>query len=241
MDESLTIPKIVHHVWLGDAFMHPLMVKWRLDWKRLNPDWEHLLWLEEVVGNNKVVLKAQSDGGSSRYTIDLHDEYRDLLGRSLHLSQQSNVWRYAVVDAFGGVYSDTDVEPILPLGTTFDHVPAAVSIGRGTDVFECGLFASEPGSPFTKDLFESLLLRDPTVHGSMGPKHLTEVARRHSEVVVLPETEFLFEYPNPWLEGLWKAGIVVEKKRDVPPETKVVHHCSSTWFPESFKVRERRG
>jgi mannosyltransferase OCH1-like enzyme len=234
----MTIPKIVHHVWLGDAVMHPLMVKWQLDWKRLNPDWKHLLWREVIVGNNKVVLRH--DGDTSNF-IDLGDEYHDLLDRSLHLSQQSNVWRYAIIHHFGGVYSDTDVEPILPLGETFDHVPAAVSAGRGTGVFECGLFASEPGSPFTMDLFESLLLRDPMVHGSMGPKHLTEVARRHPEVVVLPEKEFLFD-PNPWQMGLVRAGIMdLRKCGSVSPETKIIHHSSSVWFPDSFKVREQRG
>jgi len=233
------IPKIVHHIWLGKASMHPLMVKWRSDFARLNPDWRFLLWREVTMGN-RVILRTEDDGHSVSFVLGLPDEHHALLARSLHLSQQSNVWRYHIINEFGGIYSDTDVEPILPLGDTFDRIKAAVSVGRGTGVFECGLFASEPGSAFTRDLVESLLLRDATVHGSMGPRHLTEVARRHlDEVTVLPEMEFLFEYPNPWQEGLQRAGVVLAGKRSeaLSPETKVVHHCSSIWFPTS---RERR-
>lgn len=221
----MKIPKLIHQVWLGKAPMHPLMVKWREDWKRLNPDWKLLLWTDTVV-EGRVVLETESGKSLSKVRISIGDEYRSLLERSLHLSQQSNIWRYAIVHHMGGLYVDTDVEPILPLARTFDDVSAAAAVMKGEpNNFECGLFASEPHSLFTKDLVESLLLRDATAHGSMGPRHLTEVARRHPSVVALPEMDFLFEYPKFWME--WDKSTAPSSK------TIAVHRCSSTWFPGS--------
>lgn len=88
------IPQVVHQVWLGGGPLPPILgafvdgVRWRT-WEAL---WRYRLWSE------------------SDLCRKFGDRWFVLDGRCCHLSQRSNVARYLILEAYGGLYLDTDVE-----------------------------------------------------------------------------------------------------------------------------------
>jgi len=112
------IPRLVHQIWLGDTPMHPLMVRWRETWKALHPNWKVLLWESS---SNVSCIRSDLNSGTVLSASPLHEE---MLRRSCHLSQRSNIWRYLLLMQFGGVYVDTDVEPYKSIVNLVDCLPA---------------------------------------------------------------------------------------------------------------------
>ena len=108
------IPKIFHQIWLGDHPMHPLMVDWRRRWVDLHPGWRFDFWRE---GHRP---EGHRPEGSAPATLtcdhaEIESSRPELLARACHQAQRANIWRYEIVARFGGVYVDTDIEPIRPL------------------------------------------------------------------------------------------------------------------------------
>lgn len=105
----MKIPRTFHQIWLGDQPMHPLMVVWRRRWIDLHPNWRFAFWRE---GKEPATL------GPATLTCEhteIKSSWPELLARSCHLAQRANIWRYEIVNRFGGVYIDTDIEPLRPL------------------------------------------------------------------------------------------------------------------------------
>ena len=219
--------------------MHPLMVAWLKRWDDMNPSWRHYLWTESVHPN---IMSCARVAFSSFHS--------DLLARACHLAQRANIWRYEIVNFFGGVYVDTDVEPLRPLDDALLGLDAfAVPRTGQPDLVENAFFGAEPGHPWTRDLCRGLDTKDPAASLSMGVHYFTEVARRHPGVTLLPESAFVSEYPNP---DPWIGHKLGEACREPPandgemaaryPQAYAAHHWSSHWFPEGFRpIRGERG
>jgi len=225
----MKIPKIFHHIWLGPAPMHPLMVAWCERWRELHPDWEHWLWTDSP--RDPFVLTC----GDSR----LFSCHTDLLSRACHASQRSNIWRYQVVQTYGGVYLDADVEPFRPIDELVGHLGAfAVPRMRPEGLYESAVFGAEINHPWARELSGWLPSKDPAVSLSMGADYLTMILRWHPEVARLPKGAFVFEYPepDPWV-GIRRNELPAPPPvTTIPPEgAYALHHWSSHWFPESFR------
>jgi hypothetical protein len=86
----------IHFIVLGDH---------RPDWadanielfRRLNPDWVAMVHAED---------------------FDMHESYREALKVARTVGGQSDILRFAVLEAFGGWYFDWDVYPIRPIEDT---------------------------------------------------------------------------------------------------------------------------
>ncbi len=86
------IPKIIHQVWLGDKELPSLYQKYQQEWKDSYPDFEYKLWTEKEI--------EQLDFDS-----------KDLYKKTSSYVEKSDVLRYAILNKFGGIYVDFDVEP----------------------------------------------------------------------------------------------------------------------------------
>jgi hypothetical protein len=223
------IPRIFHQIWLGTVPMHPLMLSWRQRWQALHPEWEHWLWTESA--DDPCALTC-----GSRRLFSCHP---GLLASACHLSQRSNIWRYQVVCAFGGVYLDADVEPFRPIDELVGHLDAfAVPRMRPEGYFENAVFGAELEHTWVRDLLRGLPNRDPATSLSMGVDYLTLVLRWHPEVARLQKGAFIFEYPDPdpWLAIRRGETIAPPPELSAPPEgAYALHHWSSHWFAESFR------
>ena len=99
----MLIPKIIHYIWLGNKPMHPLMIQWRLKWASLHPTWKVKVW-HEVGGLPNTQLACEDEILECR-----HPGY---LRKCPTLAKRSDVWRYDLLEQQGGIYLDTDFEPL---------------------------------------------------------------------------------------------------------------------------------
>ncbi|MBS0635743.1 MAG: hypothetical protein JSR37_09795 [Verrucomicrobia bacterium] len=98
VQESSTpkIPKILHQIWVGPKTPPTYFVTFQEKWKTLHPDWEYHLWTDSELE-------------------DLNLELKDLIDASPNYAEKSDIIRSELLDRFGGVYLDVDMDPFHAL------------------------------------------------------------------------------------------------------------------------------
>lgn len=141
------IPKIVHFTWKTQDPPGE-MGRYYDGWKRLHPGWDIRLWtdasMREFVATDYPEL------------LEIYDAYP----RNI---QRADSFRYMVLNRFGGIYSDLDVEPLLPVDEllkydAFTGVEPAEHMG--TDRTHAGVpylltnafMGSVPGHPWWREV-----------------------------------------------------------------------------------------
>ena len=216
---SILIPKVIHYIWLGGKPMHPLMVQWRRKWESLHPDWE-------------VKIGSETPGRTASLTWrheTLDSSFPGLLRDSCHLSQRSNVWRYELIHQLGGLYLDTDFEPlrcIEPLVDGLEAFAGRCHVANSPDTaIGCAIFGCIPRHPWTGDLIRNMPSRDPGISMSLGSSYFNEITSRHPEVRLFdPDVFYSQRCEQP---GHYKPPI--------PSTACAIHRWSSKWFPDGFK------
>jgi mannosyltransferase OCH1-like enzyme len=94
LQDGESIPKIIHQIWLGGSFPEKYF-QFQKTWIEKHPDWEYKLWTEEDLPNFK--LKNQK-----------------AFNRAKNYGEKANIWRYEILERFGGLYVDTDYECLKP-------------------------------------------------------------------------------------------------------------------------------
>ena len=85
------IPKILHQIWLGPKTPPSYFATFRDKWKSVHPDWEYRLWTDVDVE-------------------ELGLELKDLIDQTPNYAEKSDILRSELLDRFGGVYLDVDME-----------------------------------------------------------------------------------------------------------------------------------
>jgi mannosyltransferase OCH1-like enzyme len=85
------IPKIIHQIWLGPNLPPPYFAEFQAKIKALHPDWEYHLWSEAELEELKL-------------------ENWDIVERSPNWAEKSDIIRCDLLDRFGGVYMDVDMD-----------------------------------------------------------------------------------------------------------------------------------
>ena len=93
----MSIPKIIHYCWFGNGKMPPLFKKCIESWKKYCPDFEIKCWSEENFDINQ-----------NRYVKEAYEAKK--------WAFVTDYVRLKVLYDCGGIYLDTDVELIKPLG-----------------------------------------------------------------------------------------------------------------------------
>lgn len=91
------IPKIIHYCWFGGKEMPELALRCIASWKKYLPDYELRLWDE------------------STFDLDMYPYAREAYEHH-KFAFVTDVVRLWALERFGGVYMDTDVEMLRPLG-----------------------------------------------------------------------------------------------------------------------------
>lgn len=144
------IPRIIHQIWLGS----PLPERYRQlqqTWKTLHPDWEYKLWTEEDLDNFSLVNQNAFD-------------------ESRNYGEKANIWRYEILDRFGGLYIDTDFQalrPFDPIHDLYEFYAGLATVDRIT-LINNGLIASIPGHPILKACIRSIRQKKTYGHGQYG-------------------------------------------------------------------------
>lgn len=144
----MTIPKIVHHIWMGNNKIPDINSYCASTIKNTNPDFKYMLWKDNDIQN---IMKND-------FPI-YYDKFNDLP----RMIMKIDMFRYFLMYKYGGLYTDMDYLMFKP----FDLLNEKVVIpcnredeeNNPTCLGNC-IFASEPNHPFWKSLIDTLFTID---------------------------------------------------------------------------------
>ena len=198
------IPKVFHRIFLDE----PVPAKFEAFWDRfreLHPAWEFVTWSDS----------SELDWIRNRA---LFDQCTTHAGRA-------DVLRFEIMASYGGVYVDTDVEPLRAFDSLLESdEPFAGWEKRGL------LCPTVLGGPPAHPAFDAVVGMLPDwarkfppdkPNLQTGPRPFTHAWRWRSDVRTLPREAF---YPVGWWERDQLGG-------PYPPESFCVHHWEQSWDP----------
>jgi mannosyltransferase OCH1-like enzyme len=143
------IPLLIHQIWVGSRPPPQSQID---VWVKLSEDYgyTHRLWLEEDI-----------------HAFGLENQkYFDKMMTMKFYQGASDVARYEILNAYGGIYCDADIIPEdLPIfdylpnngfGVSVEHQPIPISIGSGAIFTANGFMMSCPNHPILDRVIESL-------------------------------------------------------------------------------------
>lgn len=190
------IPKIMHHIWIGDPMPSHLRANCA-EWGRLHPDWDMKLWTEAEIDEIGLQNRALYDQAEKIVPADAVEQFR------------ADIVRYEVLALFGGMYTDVDTRPLRNIEPALaGHHEFAAHEDR-TWVGNTYL-AAVPGHPIMQALVAGLPANVHRFRGKRpnklsGPQYLTPVWNRHHGHVAPQRLWFPYSY--------------IDVKRQTVPET----------------------
>lgn len=181
----------IHRFWAGRPMPEAYEAFGR-EWERLNPGWDVQMFTEDdllrfpALGS---VFDSMYERDDDRRGIELFVQLADVMG-------------YAIVEAFGGVYVNCDIEPVRPLTMLPLPDTAWASYENHVDgrIVNAAIGAPLPHHPFWRDLLSGLPRRyfsNPTAEmvETTGPAYLTDFARTRQDLHVFAVEAF---NPTHW-------------------------------------------
>lgn len=179
------IPKILHQFWDGGE-LPAQYAEYCLGWKDLHPGWKYRLWDTYSVCS---VLEIKN---------------RTLMYNAARISPNatlqfiSDVVRYELLYAFGGVWLDVDIKPQKPLDSLC--VVQAWITWEQTGVWvNNAAMACQQAHPWVAEIRDNLaenVKKFPAsaanTHKS-GPQFITPITKKHAAVEIYPQ-EYFFPY-----------------------------------------------
>lgn len=215
------IPKKVHYCWFGYGEKSDLIKKCIESWYQYLPDWEIIEWNE---GN--------FDFSKSNYSYEAYKQKK--------WAFVADYARFDILNEYGGVYLDTDVELLRPIpsemleqeaftgfqsnrrvnpGLVFGSVKGQLGLKKILDVYQCWKFETIRGvkTPNVLDAFNEAFLSDGLV--------LDDSYQIVDGIAIYPSEVFCcYDFETLTL--------------DIKPETVSVHHFAASWLPKRQKIKQ---
>lgn len=221
--ENPKIPKIIHQIWIGTKPYPEQYKTWGKTFidkhnaviiqtiNDINPNadyWQYVLWTNELVNNLKLTNQLFFDSAKQ-------------------IATKTDMLRYEILNKFGGIYVDTDVECLQSLDI-FNHCCDFFACLEhwGADTIGNAVIGSQAGHPITKLLVEQIKDADPSIVGldvifNTGPFYFTQCILQALEScdnyrpIIFPSTYF---YPYTSAERRL--------------ETYLIHYWHGNWSKE---------
>jgi hypothetical protein len=188
-EDPVTIPRIIHQLWIGP---HPAPRKWLKTWEDMHPDWEYQLW-----GNDEI-----------RKTKWINQKHIDYYMHQQLWHGVSDVCTYEILHNHGGFMIGADAICLAPIDELFYNDFDAYSVYEQEKIrpgLISPLHASIKGSVFAAELIEGLRQKDPggVPWQTVGNQYMGEMFRKtRARVKIFPS-----HYFNPvHLTGLKYEG-----------------------------------
>lgn len=188
------IPRILHRIWLDDP-MPDEFARNGADWLELHPTWSHTDW-------------RRTEALPRLINQDLFDRAPQIVPKDWKRFQ-ADLLRLELLWIYGGVYVDTDVEPLCPIDELLDGTECFVAWSpnrgpKGERILTQAVMGSTPGHPFIKACIDGIpeaveLYRGRPLAQMVGPWHVTRVyedvmwSEPDPRLTVYPESYF---YPQ---------------------------------------------
>lgn len=214
------IPQILHRIWLGPPIPE-LFRTFGLQWGEVEPDWRIEEWTEETLP----VLAMQ----------DLFDRASDICP-GFEGQLRSDIARLEILARYGGVYLDSDFEPVRPIDELLEGVECFLAWEIEGRIANNAIIGAAPDHPFILELLRWLpgsILNGRGRRPSQisGPRFVTEVLRtwKGPEVKIFPQRLF---YPYACNE-LRRAG-------EDFPDAYAIHHWNNQRRLRRIPLEPRR-
>lgn len=233
----MSIPKIIHQVWLQGrnevpARFIPLQTSWRAN----HPDWTHMFWDDDSITE---LLQSRFP-----WFMDTYRSYR-------HLVQRVDAGRYFILYEYGGFSTDIDMKSTRPLDSLLEQHPHAHMIvsrlpftekeGRllkpilGTDVFYTNAVVATSKGYYVWDTLLRSLARTQNrlsfskllnVMSSTGPAFFSRSIEGYlatdPKIVALSERYF-------------ESGFAFDKQRSFDEDAYAEHYQEASWHTATLK------
>lgn len=212
----MSIPKTIHQIWLGGPM--PLQfVRYAEKWRVLHPEWEYRLWTEKDL---TWLAHAQ--------------EFADVP----LFSTKANIARYEIVCRYGGVYIDSDFEPVKPIDSLLVGASMVVCPER-PDLLANGFFGAAPGHPILQYLLSQLrecikTNRNGSSPEMCGPVFFTRAVRRGMAFTGAPcrHLQRQYFYPYNYDEPELQATATF-------PAAYAIHRWAKSWVATAAPTPQR--
>lgn len=208
--------KLVHRLWLGPKPMPEAYVTYGKQWQEMNPDWEVIEWTREILPESRNHLILDDIAKRPRSSIPMDFD------RAVAV-QSSDVIYYDLVERFGGIALNVDIEPLQPLSVLMDAVGenAWATYEDANYLVNCA-YGAPKGHPFFKALNDYLPTNYYARYGEYmqhqtGPHLLTHMWQQRGDILALPKETFNFVYhwdipagsdASAWREQAIEAGAI---------------------------------
>lgn len=200
--------KLVHRLWLGPDDMPERYRQFGIDWAKENPGWEVIEWTKSnlpAMRNQKILDEIASNPRSSIPMEPL---------RAIAV-QQSDVIYYELVEQFGGIALNVDIEPLRTLDELIELTGdnAWATYEDSNYLVNCAYGAPRPNHEFFVYLNDILpqnyyQRRNEYMQHMTGPHLLTRAWKEKGGLVALPRETFNYVYhwdiPAGLDASMWK-------------------------------------
>ncbi|MBR2461085.1 MAG: glycosyl transferase [Clostridia bacterium] len=212
------IPRTIHYCWFGKGEKSKLILDCIESWRKYCPDFEIIEWNED---NFDI-------GNSCQYVREAYDAKK--------WAFVSDYVRHAILDKFGGIYLDTDVEIIKPLEGLLEHpflaLENANSINTGL------IMGCESGNEYCKWMLNSyendcFILVNGELNVYTVCERTTKYFKEHGFINrnIAQEIDGFMIYPTEYFCP--KDPITFEMQ--LTENTVSIHHYGASWCTEEQK------
>ena len=234
----MNIPKIIHQTWKDEDL--PEHFKILSDtWKDLHPDWEYILWTDEM--NRNLIKENYPD------FLSIYDNYSKPI-------QKVDAARCFILLKYGGLYVDLDFECFRNIESLLSEHKCVIGkepkehcdIHDKNLILSNAFMASEPDNSFINAIVNEFYKPiNVTNHAnnmvleSTGPFMLTRVYNsfRNKCDVSITNSEYLYPLSKNELEEYFEGGmsLVLDKKLK---KSYAIHYYIGTWWKEETLKRQ---
>lgn len=217
-----TIPKIIHFCWFGRNPKPSLVLRCIESWKKYMPGYEIVEWNE-----------------------DTYDIYKSDFVKEAYEAKKwafvSDYARFDVIEEYGGIYFDTDVELLKPIPSEILNQKAFTGFESAGKVNPGLVYADVPHGRVTKMILEQYNQLHFSINGKVQILTVNSIVTEILEPYGLrldntyQKINGLSIYPSDVFCG-YDQDV---KEIDIKPVTICVHHYMSSWTKKTWKQRMR--
>lgn len=215
------IPKKIHFIWLGKTVLKEEYKNFIQAFNLIYNDYEIKVWYDDDVNFENIVPDY------------LKTYYEDT---NFPPAFKSDILRYLIINKYGGLYFDTDFEPLKKIPDVFLQFDFLGGIQNNGEI-AIGFFGSEPNNMLLHEILKSIpdsieyaklngfyLPRE--IYRITGPEFFNKIAKKY----VKENSYFFFtrEYFYPYWFNEFERRY--ERFIETSPLSYAVHHWQSSWI-----------
>lgn len=251
--KTTKIPRIIHHIWFGSK-LQAGFTRFRQTWIDWHKDWTFIFWTDTgsnydqgdvIVRTFTELERVLQEGNCKMIVVDIGQlQYpnRVCFETAKNYACRSDIFRYEIVNRYGGVYVDTDFECLNSLEKYhyhFDFYTGLQPLDTGIVQLGAALFGSCPNHPILQQCIagikenqdiKPIIMRTGPIHFTKS--FLLKATSDNLYNIALPASYF---YPCSFTQK--GSGPSVWLK----PESLAVHHWAASWIkPEAYIDKKMR-